>query len=106
MNIQEANQIVQEWINEGDKHADLDLDGLTSAEGLTLPTRVNELYLNGLTSAEGLTLPRSVWHLSLNGLTSAVGLTLPESVGGDISLNGLPESDKEALRKRLADKIK
>ena len=39
MNIQEANQTVQEWINEGDEHADLDLDGLTSAEGLTLPTR-------------------------------------------------------------------
>ena len=69
MNIQEANKIVQEWINQGDEEATLDLDGLTSAEGLTLPT----------------------------------------SVGGDISLNGLPESDKEALRKRhpnLADKIK
>ena len=87
MNIQEANQIVQEWINEGDEDARLDLNGLTSAEGLTLPEDFEgSLYLNGLTSAEGL--------------------TLPESVGGDISLNGLPESDKEALRKRLADKIK
>ena len=39
MNIQEANKIVQEWINQGDEEATLDLDGLTSAEGLTLPTR-------------------------------------------------------------------
>ena len=45
MNIQEANEKVQEWINQGDEQDDLDL-------------------------------------------------------------NGLPESDKEALRKRLADKIK
>ena len=68
MNIQEANQTVQEWINEGDEEAALDLNGLTSAVGLTLPTSVEYL-----------------------------------------SLKGLPESDKEALRQRhpnLADKIK
>ena len=88
MNIQEANQTVQEWINEGDEEATLDLDGLSSAVGLTLPTSVQSLFLNGLTSAEGLKLPTSV---------------------GELSLNSLPESDKKALRKRhpnLADKIK
>ena len=81
MNIQEANEKVQEWINEGDEEATLDLNGLTSAEGLTLPTKVGG-------------------DLRLDGLTSAVGLTLPTSVGGDIYLDGLPESDKKALRER------
>ena len=88
MTIQEANQKVQKWIDAGNKNANLILDGLTSAEGLTLPTDVGLLYLNGLTSAEGL--------------------TLPESVEGGIYLSSLPESEKEILRQghpNLADKI-
>ena len=53
MTIQEANTKVQEWIDAGNKNAPLILDGLTSAEGLTLPTEVGEsLCLNGLTESE------------------------------------------------------
>ena len=69
----------------------LNLNGLTSAAGLTLPDSVGgDLYLRGLTSAAGLTLPDSVggW-LDLRGLTSAAGLTLPDSVGGSLNLSGL-----------------
>ncbi|OGT54392.1 MAG: hypothetical protein A3E01_03090 [Gammaproteobacteria bacterium RIFCSPHIGHO2_12_FULL_63_22] len=41
------------------------------------------LDLRGLSSAEGLTLPQSVGgSLNLRGLSSAEGLTLPQSVGG------------------------
>src|ERR1039457_555607 len=59
----------------------LNLGGLTSAEGLTLPQRIGgSLDLGGLTSAEGLTLPQSIGgSLYLDGLTSAEGLTLPQS---------------------------
>ena len=110
MNIQEANEIVQEWINEGDDGKQLYLDGLTSAVGLTLPTNVRDLSLDGLTSAEGLALPESVGgDLSLDGLTSAVGLTLPISIRETVWLRDLPLADNVALRNRypnLAHKIK
>jgi hypothetical protein len=68
----------------------LDLRGLTSAEGLTLPQSIGGgLDLSGLTSAEGLTLPQSIGgELDLRGLTSAEGLTLPQSIGGELDLSG------------------
>ena len=48
---------------------DLDLSGLTSAEGLVLPQNVGGfLDLRGLTSAEGLVLPQNVGGLYLNRL--------------------------------------
>ena len=53
---------------------DLDLSGLTSAEGLVLPTSIGgNLYLSGLTSAEGLVLPTSIvgW-LDLRGKSCAL----------------------------------
>ena len=64
----------------------LDLESITSAEGLTLPQSVGGyLDLSSLTSAEGLTLPQSVGgSLVLGSLTSAEGLTLPQSVGGSL----------------------
>ena len=88
----------------------LNLFGLTSAEGLTLPTYVGgNLYLQSLTSAAGLTLPNSLnGDLNLEGLTSAEGLTLPTSVGGYLYLDRLTSAEKLKLRKLrrdLADKI-
>jgi hypothetical protein len=74
MTIQEANKIVQKWIDADDSYATLDLNGLTSAVGLTLPVSVNG-------------------SLNLSGLTSAVGLTLPTSVGGGLDLAGLTSAD-------------
>jgi len=69
----------------------LDLNGLTSAKGLALPTSIGgDLWLNRLTSAKGLVLPSSVTGgLDLSGLTSAEGLVLPTSIGGFLNLNGL-----------------
>jgi len=86
----------------------LDLNGLTSAKGLTLSKHVgSDLDLSGLTSAKGLTLPERVggW-LDLNGLTSAKGLTLPEHVGGDLYLSGLTSAEeKTALIERFGNKV-
>ena len=49
MNIEDANNKVQEWIYDGDFYENLDLDDLTSAEGLALPTSIGGyLGLNGL----------------------------------------------------------
>ena len=56
------------------------------------------LNLDGLTSAEGLKLPEHVgWTLNLNSLTSAEGLKLPEHVGKNLNLKGLDpdEYDRE-----------
>ncbi|KKN03953.1 hypothetical protein LCGC14_1102490 [marine sediment metagenome] len=73
----------------------LDLAGLTSAEGLKLPGSIGGwLYLNGLTSAEGLKLPGSIrGGLDLAGLTSAEGLKLPGSIGGWLDLAGLTSAE-------------
>ncbi len=76
-------------------YGDLNLDSLTSAEGLILPQSINgNLYLNGLQSAEGLILPQSInGNLNLNGLQSAEGLTLPQSIGGALYLDGLQSTE-------------
>jgi len=76
-------------------HGDLDLESLTSAEGLTLPQSVGGyLNLSSLTSTEGLTLPQSVGgSLYLKSLTSAEGLTLPQSVGGSLYLYSLTSAE-------------
>ncbi|MBI4437664.1 hypothetical protein HY631_01800, partial [Candidatus Uhrbacteria bacterium] len=79
------------------------LDGLTSAQGLTLPEKIGRsLYLNGLTSAEGLTLPEKIdgW-LSLNGLTSAQGLTLPREIRGNLFLDGLTSAEGLTLPEKV-----
>ena len=89
-------------IAEGGRNVNLDLSGLTSAEGLTLPQSVGgSLRLSGLTSAEGLTLPQSVGgDIYLSGLTSAEGLTLPQSVGGSLRLSGLTSAEGLTLPKK------
>ncbi len=73
----------------------LNLNSLTSAEGLTLPQTVGgHLNLDSLTSAEGLTLPKSIGgDLNLTSLTSAEGLTLPQTVGGDLNLTSLTSAE-------------
>ena len=77
-------------------NGDLDLSGLTSAEGLDL-SGVNiggALYLNNLTSAEGLKLPESIGgNLYLWHLMNAKGLELPKSIGGDLNLSGLTSAE-------------
>ena len=81
----------------------LDLESITSAEGLTLPQSVGGyLDLSSLTSAEGLTLPQSVGgSLVLGSLTSAEGLTLPQSVGGSLFLGSLTSAEGLILPKRI-----
>ena len=76
-------------------YGNLNLNNLTSAEGLQLPEHVGGyLYLDGLTSAEGLQLPEHVGGgLDLDNLTSAEGLQLPEHVGGDLHLNRLTSAE-------------
>ncbi|MDO4963654.1 MAG: hypothetical protein Q4E75_06155 [bacterium] len=70
---------------------DLDIYGLTSAEGLVLPqTLVGKLWLEDLTSAESLVLPQTVvGDLDLSGLTDANDLVLPKTVGGALYLYSL-----------------
>ncbi|MFT5352272.1 MAG: hypothetical protein ACI9GH_000115, partial [Candidatus Paceibacteria bacterium] len=76
-------------------YGDLDLNSLTSAEGLELPQSIGgNLYLESLTSAEGLELPQSIGgYLYLESLTSAEGLKLPQSIGGDLYLNSLTSAE-------------
>ena len=77
----------------------LDLRGLTSAQGLKLPTTVEGwLDLSGLTSAQGLKLPTTVkGSLDLRGLTSAQGLKLPTTVKGSLYLSGLTSAQLSTL---------
>ena len=91
-------------------NGDLDLNSLTSADGLKLPETINgNLNLSSLTSADGLILPETIGgYLDLNSLTSAEGLKLPETIGRSLYLRSLPEPEKQKLREQrpdLADKI-
>lgn len=88
-------------------YGDLDLNELTSAEGLTLPKHVGGyLDLIGLTSVEGLTLPEHVeGDLSLDGLASAEGLILPENFWGYLGLNGLTNAEGLTLQKNFGGSL-
>ena len=81
----------------------LDLDGLTSAEGLVLPKEIGgTLYLNSLTSAEGLVFPKEIGGaLYLNSLTSAENLILPEELGSDFGLNSLTSAEGLVMPKEI-----
>ena len=58
------------------------------------------LYLQGLTSAEGLTLPQTIGgDLDLQGLTSAEGLVLPQTIGGYLNLEGLTSAERQKLKR-------
>ena len=81
----------------------LDLNGLTSAEGLVLPQNIGgHLDLSGLTSAEGLVLPQNIGgSLDLSGLTSAEGLVLPQNIGGSLYLRSLTSAEGLVLPDNL-----
>jgi len=71
------------------------------AEKIIKNYKNGRLDLRGLTSAAGLTLPKTVsGGLDLSGLTSAAGLTLPKTVSGGLDLRGLTSADKDMLRKK------
>src|SRR3990167_10199419 len=97
------NWCLKETNQENIFRGSLDLRGLTSAKGLTLPKKVGgSLDLVGLTSAKGLTLPKKVGgYLDLRGLTSAKGLTLPKKVGGYLDLRGLTSAKGLTLPKKV-----
>ena len=87
-----VRQVIREWMKSGTKYVwngHLDLRGITSAQGLTLPQIIGGwLYLSSLASAQGLTLPQSIGgSLDLSSLASAQGLTLPQSIGETLYLN-------------------
>ena len=73
----------------------LDLNSLTSAEGLELPETIGGyLNLSSLTFAEGLKFPEMIGgYLALDKLTSAEGLNLPETIGGNLSFNSLTSAE-------------
>jgi len=85
----------------------LNLSGLTSAEGLKLPEKIGgNLNLSGLTSAEGLKLPEKIgWHLNLSGLTSAEGLKLPEEINGGLYLSGLTSAEGLKLPEKIGGSL-
>ncbi|KKU08762.1 MAG: hypothetical protein UX09_C0013G0005 [Candidatus Uhrbacteria bacterium GW2011_GWE2_45_35] len=76
-------------------YGNLNLSGLTTAEGLTLPETIGGyLDLIGLTTAEGLALPETIGgSLDLRCLTTAEGLTLPETIGGYLDLRCLTTAE-------------
>ena len=80
-----VRQVVNDWMCSNDRYTwdgDLDLGGLTSAKGLTLPQEIGG-------------------DLNLGGLTSAEGLTLPQEIGGDLYLGGLTSAERESVRARI-----
>ena len=85
----------EEWEENKDRikvyYGNLNLNSLTSAEGLVLPDIINGgLYLDRLTSAKGLVLPNTIEGcLSLSGLTSAEGLELSNTMNGYLYLDRL-----------------
>jgi len=81
-------------------YGDLNLSGLTSAEGLNLPETINGSFnLSGLTSAEGLNLPETInGSFNLSGLVSVEGLIPPKNIDGDFYLGRFPFGEKLLLR--------
>ena len=101
---------IEEILNKRDKRQDLAFIfhckptqiSLTKKEALSgdIKYHYGNLDLRGLTSAEGLKLPENIGgYLYLRGLTSAEGLKLPESIGGYLYLSGLTSAEKDKLRK-------
>ena len=101
---------IQEILDNRDIESDLSLatgftkDQISTTKEKALSGEIKfhygNLNLRGLQSAEGLTLPQTVsGDLYLSGLQSAEGLRLPETVGGDLYLSGLREEEKSKLKK-------
>jgi len=104
---QEISLTKEEALRGGIKfhYGDLNLNSLTSAQGLELPQSIGGgLYLNSLTSAEGLKLPQSIGGgLDLDSLTSAQGLELPQSIGGSLYLHSLTSAEGLKLPQSIGD---
>ena len=111
----ERDPRIQEILERRDNKSDIssitgyskDQISITRAEALSgdIKYHYNDLDLNSLTSAEGLTLPESIGgSLNLSSLTSAEGLTLPESIGGYLNLSSLTSAEKQKLRKKYPNK--
>jgi hypothetical protein len=105
----EVSVTKEEALKEGIRYhyGDLDLNDLTSANGLNLPKLVGgSIYLRSLTSAEGLNLPKLVGgSIDLYSLRAAEGLNLPESVGGYIELSSLRSAKELNLSKSVGGNI-
>jgi len=73
----------------------LDLNGLKSVKGLTLPHNYSGfIHLNGLESGEGLIIPEDFTGiLFLNGLKSAKGMKFPQSINYSLGLDGLESAE-------------
>ena len=87
----------------------LNLSGLTSAKGLNL-SGVNiggTLYLNNLTSAEGLDLTgANIGGLNLRGLTSAKDLDLSGvNIDGGVDLSGLTSTEGLKLPESIGEDL-
>jgi len=77
-----------------------DLISISKEEALKggIEFHYGSLYLESLTSAEGLTLPKKInGSLDLGRLTSAEGLTLPETINGRLYLGSLTSAEKNKL---------
>ena len=86
----------------------LNLNYLTTAQGLVLPKEFNgKLDLNGLTSGNDLFLPEKFrGSLELNGLTNTQNLVLPKDFNGCLELNGLTKVETLLVPQKFNGKLK
>ena len=86
----------------------LNLNYLTTAQGLVLPKEFNgKLDLNGLTSGNDLVLPEKFrGSLELNGLTNTQNLVLPKDFNGCLELNGLTKVETLLVPQKFNGKLK
>ena len=100
---------IQKIIGQRDKRKDLasihncreDQISFTKEEALSgdIVYHDGDLDLDSLTSAEGLTLLKEIeGSLNLERLTSAEGLMLPKQVGGEVWLDSLTTEERDKLR--------
>ena len=88
-------------------YGDLNLDNLTSIEGIKLPQNiVGSLSLSGLTSVKKLVFPRTIKEcLILDNLISAEGLILPKSIGDYLDLSKLTSIKNSILPKSVGGSL-
>ena len=81
----------------------LDLEGLTSCEGLILPKSIGDyLDLRGLKMVDRLVLPEKIGgYLDLHRLTFAKELILPKEIGGTLDLSKLTSADRLIMPKSV-----
>lgn len=91
----EAEQAMEEGRSIVYHSGDLNMNNLTSTEGLVLPQYVGGyLDLSNVTSLDGVTLPQSIGGgLYLSNVTSLDGTVLPQRIGGYLDLNSITSLD-------------